>query len=50
MAVDPAEQAAFIDGLRKKAEELSAKNPILSELRRLGKTMVDQSRKRIAEG
>jgi hypothetical protein len=50
MAVDPTEQAAFIDGLRKKAEELSAKNPVLSELRRLGKTMVDQSRKRIAEG
>jgi hypothetical protein len=28
MAVDPAEQAAFIDGLRKKAEELIPKNPV----------------------
>jgi hypothetical protein len=50
MAVDPAEQAVFIDGLRKMAEELSVKNPVLGELRRLGKTMVDQSRKRMAEG
>jgi hypothetical protein len=50
MAVDPTEQAAFIDGLRKMAEELSAKTPVLGELRRLGKTMVEQSRKRVAEG
>jgi hypothetical protein len=49
-SVDPAEQAAFIAGLRKRAEELSANNPILGELRRLGKTMVDLSRKLIAEG
>jgi hypothetical protein len=50
MAVDPAEQAAFIEGLRKKMEEASAKNPVLAELRRLGKAIIDETRQRIAAG
>jgi len=47
---DPANQAAFIAALRKKAEELAAKNPVLADLRLIAKALVDEARKRIADG
>ena len=50
MVVDPKEQASFLAGLRKMAEEASAKNPVLGELRRLGKALVEESRRRMAAG
>jgi hypothetical protein len=43
MSVDPAEQAAFIERLRKMMEEASAKNPVLADLGQLGKAIIDES-------
>ena len=48
--VDPEKQAAFVDALRKKADELAAKNPVFADIRSLGKALVDESRRRIANG
>ena len=50
MSVDPAEQAAFIERLRKMMEEASTKNPVLADLGQLGKAIIDESRQRIAAG
>jgi hypothetical protein len=47
---DPDNQAAFVASLRKKAEELAAKNPVFADLRSIGKALVDEARKRIADG
>lgn len=47
---DPDKQAAFVSGLRKIAEEAAAKNPTLADMRALAKTLVTETRKRIANG
>lgn len=47
---DPEKQAAFIAGLRKKAEELAGKNPVFADMRMIGKSLLDEARKRIARG
>ena len=47
---DPEKQATFIAGLRKKAEELAAKNPVSAEMRLIGKSPLGEARKRIAAG
>lgn len=48
--VDPEKQAAFIAGLRKKAEELAAKDPVFADLRLVGKALLDEARRRILVG
>jgi hypothetical protein len=48
--VDPEKQAAFIAALRKKAEDLAAQNPVFADMRLIGKALVDEARKRIANG
>jgi hypothetical protein len=47
---DPEKQAAFIDALRKKAEEAAAKDPVLADMRLIGKALLHEARKRIADG
>jgi hypothetical protein len=47
---DHDKQAAFVSGLRKIAEEAAAKNPTLADMRALAKTLVTETRKRIANG
>ena len=48
--VDPEKQAAFIAGLRKKAEELAAKNPAIADMRMVGKALLIEARKRAVDG
>jgi hypothetical protein len=50
MTVDPQSQAAFIAALRKKADDAAAANPVLSDIRLLAKTLVDEARKRQSDG
>jgi hypothetical protein len=47
---DPEKQASFIGALRKKAEELSAKDPVFADMRLVGKALLDEARRRIAVG
>jgi hypothetical protein len=47
---DPGKQAEFIAALRKKAEELAAANPVLADMRSIGKALVGEARTRIANG
>jgi hypothetical protein len=39
---DSRNQAAFVAALRQKAEELAANDPVLADLRMVGKTLVDE--------
>lgn len=48
--VDPEKQASFIAALRKKADESAAKDPILADMRLVGKALLDEARRRIAVG
>jgi hypothetical protein len=47
---DSRNQAAFVAALRQKAEELAASDPVLEDLRMVGKTLVDEFRRRVAAG
>jgi hypothetical protein len=47
---DSKEQAQFVGSLRKFAEDAAAKNPILADMRALGKILVAEKRKQIAGG
>jgi hypothetical protein len=47
---DSDKQDAFVASLRKLAEEAAAKNPILADIRALGKTLVGEKRRQIAAG
>ena len=48
--IDPEQQAAFVAGLRKMAEEAAAKNPTLADMRNLAKSLVRETRARSAGG
>jgi hypothetical protein len=47
---DSEKQAAFVSGLRKLAEEAAAKNPVLADMRSLGKALVSEMRAEVACG
>jgi hypothetical protein len=47
---DSEKQSAFINALRKKTEEAAAKDPVLADMRMIGKALLNEARKRIAEG
>jgi hypothetical protein len=46
--IDPEKQAAFVAGLRKMADEAAAKNPPLTEVRKLAESLVSETRARSA--
>jgi hypothetical protein len=48
--IDPEKQAAFVAGLRKMADDAAAKNPTLTEVRKLAKSLVSETRARSARG
>jgi len=47
---DAEKQAEFIAALRKKAEDAAVSNPVLADLRSIGKALVAEMRSRIANG
>lgn len=47
---DPEKQAKFNEALRKKDEESAAANPVLADMRSIGKALVAEARGRIANG
>jgi hypothetical protein len=47
---DPEKQSEFIAGLRKKAEELAASNPVIGDMRSVGRALVGEARTRTANG